>query len=423
MVAKTTRKTGSAFARTPFFLFVVLACGAPVDEATEAPEAPVEAPPTPETPDDYQQALEANARQIAHHRRRLAGRTRRLELRQLTAHLLDRAKLTGRIPDYAAALRMLERTYAELGLDAGPNALAATVYAAVHRLDDAEEAIDRAEGRILGANRPALRAARGSLYLQRGMFEEAERLTAELPNHRAFVAAARADYDAAEEALDTIRFPRGRGLATLHFTRGMFDFAQGRHDEALRHYQDADEAFRGWPLVWEHMAEVYQALGRLDLAEALYRRVVERTGSPSAMTMLALCVEPDEAAMWLRRAERTHREDLALLPEAAAGHALDYFLHHGELGEALDLAMQNHALRPGGEATTKLAQALARAGQWEHAAARLEALHATPFRSAESLATEALAAQRLGRSERAERLELEARALHPGAMDLVTWLR
>ncbi len=412
---------------------VLLACGSTEPPSSDlAPSVePVEAVERSYPDSDYGRALRDSDVRLADLRTRL-DTPGALHRQAYVAALLDRARLVGGVTDYAAALAALEDLQAQLPREQWPHSIAAGVYASVHRLDAAEDALDGAQRRILGANHAAIAAARGDLYLHRGLFEVAHALFEEseqrsphggAASHVAYYHWQLGDYAAADAELDRLTLLRGRHLAYLEFTRGMLDFAQGRHGEALAHYEAADDAFSGWPLVWEHMAEVHQAEGRLFLAEALYRRVVELTESPSAMTMLALCVDADEAAYWLRRAEQLHRRDLELLPEASAGHALDYFLHHGDPAEALDLAIRNHGLRPGGEATVKFAQALCNDGAWHLAAARLDRLHATtPFRSPESLATAALAHRQQGGEARAAELESEANQLHPDAISLVAWL-
>src|SRR5690606_4698872 len=109
------------------------------------------------------------------------------------------------------------------------------------------------------------------------------------------------------------------------------------------------------------------------------------------------------------------------LPEASYGHALAHFLEHGTAERALELARANHALRPGGEATVLLAQALYRSGRIEEARGHLEALLRTPYRTAALHATAALVLEDdAARSAEQARL---ARAIDPGALDDLAWLR
>lgn len=202
---------------------------------------------------------------------------------------------------------------------------------------------------------------------------------------------------------------------------GLMDLSRGRYEEALAHYQEADRRFDGWWLVHEHIAEVEVLLGHLDEAERRYRDVVERTNNPELIDALADLLEQrghaDEAATFRARADARFEEQLEQLPEAAYGHALEHFLEHGTPERALELAEANYRMRPGGEATVRLAQALLRSDRAADARARLEPLLATRYRTAELHATMARAARATGDEALAAEHEGLATAIDPHALD------
>lgn len=161
-------------------------------------------------------------------------------------------------------------------------------------------------------------------------------------------------------------------VAWHHLLLGLMDLDRGFHDEAMSHYAEADDALPGWWLVQEHIAEIHVLQGRPETALPIYRAVVEETGSPELMAALADTQEVlghlDRAAMWRERALLGFEEHLASNPSAAGGHALAFFIDHGEPGRAVQLARANAELRPNGEAKWLLADALEQAGEGVRAA-------------------------------------------------------
>src|SRR6185503_1437990 len=111
----------------------------------------------------------------------------------------------------------------------------------------------------------------------------------------------------------------------------------------------------GWWLADEHIAEVHALRGDFDDALARYQDIVQRTGAPEYMDAIARILleqhQPGAAAEWTGRARTIYRERLALLPEAAAGHAIDHFLQFEPLerDELLAIARQDVIARPGAE--------------------------------------------------------------------------
>ena len=116
------------------------------------------------------------------------------------------------------------------------------------------------------------------------------------------------------------------------------------------------------------MAEIVALRGETARAVPLYEDLVQRTGNPEFMDALARlhrdAGREDEAAAWIARADRAHRDNLARFPEAAGGHALDHYLELGNDPDfAVELAERDFSLRPNEAARARLATAYRNAGR------------------------------------------------------------
>ncbi|MCA9607195.1 MAG: tetratricopeptide repeat protein, partial [Myxococcales bacterium] len=256
-----------------------------------------------------------------------------------------RASLTGDHDDYLRAVDALDRAFRAAPEGVGPFLSRAHLNYTLHRLDAASADLDAADGARLmtPSTRNSISTLRGDVAFHRGDFEEAER------RHRATDEVLRSSSSAFRVAYDlwqTARFAEaerwlgvadaripgtdGRTRAWMSLQMGLMDLDRGRYESALAHYEEADRRFDGWWLVHEHIAEVLVHLGRLDEAEERYRDVVARTDNPELIDALADLLEQrgrrDEAARFRRRADQRFEEQLARLPEAAYGHALEHFL-------------------------------------------------------------------------------------------------
>lgn len=364
-----------------------------------------------------------------------------IRVEQVAGRYAQRAKLTGSFDDYLRADEALTRAFAMADRGSGPLLTRAHLHFTLHRLDRAEADLATLEsGAIVqAATRTQIAALRGDIAFHRGQLAEAERLHRESDAEHESAASAfriaydlwqRAQFDEAERWLSIAEArvlpsdPQTR--AWMNLQKGLIDLDRGRYADALAHYQRADQLFSGWWLVHEHIAEVQAALGNHEEAERMYRDVVERTESPELMDALADLLEERgnaaEARTFRTRARERFERQLEQLPEAAYGHALEHFLAHGTPERALELAEANHRLRPGGEATVRLTQALVRAGRLEDARARIEPLLETPYRTAEMHATAALVLRRSGETTRADEQARLATEIHPQAIEDLDWL-
>lgn len=312
--------------------------------------------------------------------------------------LLDRTGLTHDIADYDRLQHVLDESFAIAPEGSGPLLLAARFAFTTHRLDAAEDVLDRMDARPMRKRDEdlAARMLRAQIAFQRGDHEAAitalEQLAARSPAavnaELALVlaktgAADRADALLADAYARTTPKDARRRAWTL-VQRGLLAMERGAYLQALEHLQDADAELSGWWLVQEHIAEVHDRLGRHGKAIEILEALVVAHGMPQHMDALALArrhagqsvgdLVERAGAIWTDWRERW--------PEAAMGHGLEHELQFGSPQRAVALAEANHAARPGGDASVALARAYLAANRASDALARIDRVLATPYRTA-----------------------------------------
>ncbi len=363
-----------------------LACApAPAPVVSEPLPAAVEAtPPAPERSRPFADTLAALDAELAGLERRIDQRSPQWLLEsQLAQGLLQRARLTGDLDDYVDAQAAIDRAFAIAPEGSGPFLARASLNYTLHRLDRVEGDLVRAERAILVSDdtRAAILRLRAGLLLQRGfaggaaaLYEQAQDLDETSSGHGSLAMAQlrQGKWTEAEASLDAAEASyHGRSvepLAWITLHRGIFDLERDRLDEALAHYEDALAIMPGWWLAEEHVAEIHVLQGRGDQAVAMYEDIVARTGLPEFMDAIAGVLEAkgddDGARTWRLRARSVYERQLALFPEAAAGHALGHYLEAGDsVVRAVALAESNAELRPNAEALALLAEAYEAAGR------------------------------------------------------------
>ena len=366
-----------------------------------------------------------------------------LHLTSVAEVYFERARLSGEFNDYADALDTLEQVFEMPDRGNGPVLLRARLNYSLHRLPSIESDLQTAESALL-VNKPTvamIEGIRADVKLQQGRYADARRAFTELdnsnPDSTSAIRIAQAnvyigDYEEAEHwfGLAQAQAPhRSAHLRSwLALQQGILDFEQGRLDEALVHYQHALNLFPGYWLVEEHIAEIDALQGRTEKAERSYRDLISRTGSPQFMIALAdILLQRDEpkkveAFELLEKANQVFQAMATEIPEAIAGHSLEYFLHQGSPKQALQLAMDNYQLRPGGPHAVMLAQAHAVNGNMSEASQVLDKVLMTPYSSADLHATAKVVYQAQGFSNRADHHAQLAQAINPGALESSDWL-
>lgn len=360
---------------------------------------------------------------------------------------LQLASLTGQWKYYASAER-----FVTLGLDAahkrdedgarGPALVRAELDFALHRFVDVlsdlapvyAEAARSGDDELLAqakALEGATRVVLGQYERGQTTLREAIDLDPDRDAHRQRLAVALVKTGDVDQALDIFATaersaPTERSRAWIALQRGIVEMDRGRLSVARGHLSRARQSFPGYWLVDEHLAELDALEGHTADAKVAYEALVVRTGDPEHMDALAELVrpqDPERADALEARAHAVHEERLAQFPEAAAGHAVEHWLHvERDVERAITLAEKNYSVRPDGEARTRLAQAYLRGGRLPAAAAEMRAVLATRWISTEAYATAAVIFRRVGDVVSADAAEAKAIAWNPRAMESVAWL-
>ena len=366
-----------------------------------------------------------------------------LHLTSVAEAYFERAKLSGEFTDYAATLKTLRQVFSIVDRGHGPVMLRARLNYSLHRLPAIEPDLQTAESALL-VNKPAIAmidGIRADVLLQQGRYAEARRVYEELNNRKPDstsairIAQANAyigDHEEAERwfSLAQVRAPR-RSLqlkSWIALQKGILYLERGRLDEALVRYHRALDLFPGYWLVEEHIAEIDALQGRTVKAERAYRDLINRTGSPQFMIALADILQQHdeskkgEATELLEKANHIFQNMAKEIPEAIAGHSIEYFLHQGNPKQALQLAMDNYQLRSGGPHAVLLAQAHTINGNMLEASEVLDKVLNTPYSSADLHATAKVVYEALGFNNRADHHAQLAQAINPDAIESSDWL-
>ncbi|WAS95971.1 tetratricopeptide repeat protein [Nannocystis punicea] len=338
----------------------------------------------------------------------------------LGAALLERAGLTNQIDDFARVQDVLDEAFAIAPPSSGPLVVAARFNFAIHRLGEAEKYLDKIDRRAVPRRDDQLiaRVLRAEIAVQRGQYEDASAaLTAAAASEPAVATAelalvhARTGKPLEAEALleDAFRATNpndARRRAWMKLQLGIVAMERGELQLALKKLQEAEAELAGWWLVQEHIAEIYHRRDQHAQAIAIYEELVRTADLPQHMDALAGLYrhtgEKQRADELIARSAARWEEQLARFPEAAMGHALQHYLQFGPQERALELALANHAARPGGDAKVSLATAYLQSGQAAEALAVAEQALASPYRTARLHDVAAKAHTALGHSAAAE---------------------
>ena len=353
------------------------------------------------------------------------------------AALLDRAQLTGRWQDLAAAQSAMATSMARAPDSAKPHPLGARLALALHRNRAVEPALAAATIDLENADiGPQSEAAmlRGDVALYAGdwrradqLYRESYRLADDPSVHlrRALIVERTGEADAAIAAIiaatHATQRPSRRLLSHAAARIGNVELARGNWEDAARWYARADRYLPGdWRVVALRLQ--MQAMGG-DLAGA--------TGGMAALAARHdLPLLWDALASWQRaagdsaaaaassaRAAAGWQLWLARYPEAAFAHAAEHDLGVGDSAAALAHARANYANRPYGDAAILLAMALSASGDVAEARAVLTRTTASGWRTVESDRLAFELAALAGDAPAAEAARAAALARNPRAFD------
>lgn len=349
----------------------------------------------------------------------------------LGAALLERAGLTNQLGDFARVAAVLDEAFSTVPAGTGPLLLAARFNFAIHRLDEAERYLDMIDRRAIPRRDEALiaRVLRAEIALQRGQYDLArDGLTAVAAVAPVVATVELALYHARtgnpgeaaallEEALNATRSNDPRRRAWLKLQLGILAMERGELRDALQHFHAADAELSGWWLVREHIAEIHSRRDQHREAIAIFEELVSTEDLPQHLDVLAGLYrhtgEPQRAEALVARAAARWQAQLDRFPESAMGHALQHHLQFGPPERALELALANHAIRPGGDAQVALAQAYLQLGRPADALALVETALRSPYRSARLHDVAARAHTALGHTAAAEEQQALCFAINP----------
>ena len=354
---------------------------------------------------------------------------------EIARALMARFRLTGDYADLAEAQRLLDDGLARTPDPAGPVLSKASFAVLVHRLDEADTALARADrwGDIDSLDRVDAMVMRGDIALQRGQPDAALAVWSKalaispanwIALRTALLAAHRGRHEAGVRRLEALIAAPGQQtttLAALALQRANLAYAVGDWDGAARWVAAADRVYPGnW------LAEVYAAqnealAGRPRVAIRAYRAIVQRTGRPEVMDALAhlLRLEGNGAASraWAAKAAAGWEARARLFPEAVIHHQAEHELAVGSASRALVLAQADTAQRPQAPNLVLLARALLSAGRAREALAALDRADAQGWVSAGQAMARAEVLAALGRTAESEAARARAEAINPRAAD------
>ena len=342
--------------------------------------------------------------------------------------LYHRASLTGNFAELEAVESAIDDAIRQIGPWADLCLLKANLDFKLHRLVDARHDLEMVPKL---AYSPQARALSADLDLQEGRYEDARKgYEAVIKANRtwdnlvrlAYLRARMGEVEGAErlyiEAEDEITAKEMRSYAWVELQRGLLELAHGRYESAWAYYERANEAYSGYWLVDQHIAELLGAQGKFDEAVALYERVIVRVPRPEFQQALGdLYVSMGEPA----RARPWHEKALAAYLESVQRGDVHYLHHLADFyaavredgGEAVRWARKDLELRQNFSTQAALAWALYRDGRFAEA---LDAMHkalSSGVRDAKLFFQAAMIHLAAGRTEEGKRFLREAAEINP----------
>ena len=355
----------------------------------------------------------------------------------LARALYARNRLTGSFDDLAEAVDVAARGMELAPAGSGPVVAGAAIALAVHRPDRAARLIDIADGFVVpppDSERAEIEALKGDVAFHGGRYGVArghyERSMTISPSggtaYRQATLATRlgAPDMAVRQFIEAGRLTPDRNaqfVAMLLLQCGAVELGRGNWDAAERLFNLADRRFpKSW-LIRAHRVQLLAARGDLKAARQGYLAIVQDAERPEVMDALALVYRAEgdmpNARLWAGRARTIWERRMSMLPDAVAGHYAEHLLAFGQPREALALAQQAYARRPGGDQALLLAAARQANGDAAGAAKVLE-LHRRKGWNTATLHRQLESAWSLaGAADKAEQARAAALALNPRALD------
>jgi tetratricopeptide (TPR) repeat protein len=380
-------------------------------------------------PTDYRSELERIKRTIAElQESALAPTTDTDKATTYVSSLYQRAVLTGNLAALEAAETAIDEAIRQVRLPGDLYFLKAKLAFQLHRLADARRSLAAVPSLLTS---PEGRALQADLDFQAGRYQQAKAgYQSVLADNRTWDNLARLAHVEAKlgdpaladrlywEAQDELTAKEMRSFAWVELQRGLIDLAHGRHEQAAAHYRRADQAYSGYWLVAEHMAELLAAQGEIAEAAARYEDIVAEVPRPElqqALSQLYTMLGMHSRAKSYRVMARA-----AYLQSARRGgvhyyhHLADFYADVVEDGaEALAWARKDIALRENFSTQAALAWALYRCGQHAEAVEAIDRALASGVKDAHLLSQAATIYHAAGRTDDGDRCLQMATAINP----------
>jgi tetratricopeptide (TPR) repeat protein len=294
----------------------------------------------------------------------LSARTGPIDAEKITRivyALYRRASLTGSCADFEVTETAINRGISQVGCWPDLCLLKANLDFKFHRLEAARQDLALAPSL---ASSPSARALHADIHLQEGRYDQA-RMGYEkaIEENRSWDNLARLAYfkgklgdEAAAEQLyieaeDEITAKEMRSYAWIELQRGLLDFAHGRYADTWIHYRRANEAYSGYWLVDEHVAELLGAEERFGEAVSLYEKVAARVPKPELKQAIGeiytLMGKASEAEPWYEEALVGYLQSAERGQVHYYHHLADFYSQvRGKADEAVCWARKDLELRP-----------------------------------------------------------------------------
>lgn len=353
---------------------------------------------------DYNSELKLIDAELERSRRQLAEGGSEKEVFRHIYHLYRHASLTNNFVDYRETDTVLRRAWERYGPSRQWYLFSAHFNFKLHRLEAAKADLIKLD-RYGGS--PQGEILKADIALQQGNYHLAGQAyaaicrenpswdnLARLAYFKLHTGAGNEADRVYQQAQDQLSSKQMRHFAWLELQRGLIDLEYRHYQRALEHYLLAEEAYSGYWLIREHIAEAYALMGRRQEAIELYQSVIEQTRSPDFINALATIYEDEgdsRANELYAEADESFSRQYRLFPEAAVGHFVESLLKRRQPDRrVLDYAIRNHQWRPNGRAKYLLAKAQQQVGEAAAAKALMQNILSSPWWSGdvETLAME-----------------------------------
>jgi len=347
---------------------------------------------------------------------------------RLLYYMFHRASLTGNFAESEVTETAINNAIRRIGPWADLCFLKASLDFKFHRLPNTKQDLEMV--RCL-ADSPQGKVLKADIALQEGRYQDArtgyeraieDNRTWDNLVRLAYFDTKMGDEASAEqlyvEAEDEITAKEMRAYAWVELQRGLLDLSHGRYEETRVHYNRANEAYSGYWLIDEHVAELLGAQGKYEDAVALYKEVIVRVPKPELQQAIgelyALMGNPDKGQSWYEKALAGYLESVQHGDVHYYHHLADFYADAREDGrEAVKWAQKDLELRQNFATQAAMAWAYYRNGQFTGALDLMNKALSSGVRDARLFREAAMIHMAAGQSGEGKRFLNEAAEINP----------